>query len=57
MGVRLPSFNAVRILPVACEASKALLIWGRANDMGLSLEVRARYSIQSPRAIVFSSNA
>ena len=37
MGLRLPSFNAVRILPAACEASKALLIWGRANDMGLSL--------------------
>ncbi len=57
MGVRLPLFNAIRILPAACEASKALLIWGRANDTGLSLEVRARYSIQSPRAIFFPSNA
>ena len=57
MGVRLPSFNAVRILPVACEASKALLIWGRANDMGLSLEVGARYYIQSLRAIFFPANA
>ena len=37
MEIRLPSFNAVRILPTACEASKALLILGRANDMGLSL--------------------
>ena len=57
MGVRLPSFDAVRILPVAFEASKALLIWGRANDMGLSLEVRARYSIQSLRAVFFPANA
>tara|TARA_B110000003_G_scaffold184856_1_gene183727 strand:- start:314 stop:487 length:174 start_codon:yes stop_codon:yes gene_type:complete len=57
MGVRLPSFDAVRILPVAFEASKALLIWGRANDMGLPLEVGARYSIQSLRAIFFPSNA
>ena len=37
MGVRFPSFNAVRILPAVYKASKALLIWGRANDMGLSL--------------------
>ena len=51
------SFTAVRILPAVCEASKALLIWGRANDMGLSLEVRARYSIQSLRAIFFPANA
>ena len=37
MGVMVHSFTAVRILPAVCEASKALLIWGRANDMGLSL--------------------
>ena len=57
MGVMVHSFTAVRILPAVCEASKALLIWGRANDMGLSLEVRATYSIQSLRAILFPSNA
>ena len=46
-GARLPSITPVRMLPAACEASKAVYIWGRANDMGLSLEVGARYSIQS----------
>ena len=57
MGVSLPSFTAVRILPAAYEASKALLIWGKADDMGLSLGVGARYSIQSLRAMLSPSNA
>ena len=37
------SMTAVRIHHAISEASKALLIWGRANDMGLSLGVEARY--------------
>ena len=37
-GSKARSLTAVRILPEAFDASKALLIWGRANDTGLSLE-------------------